>query len=95
MNRRMQDEKIQMLHDKLKVGAKIKYGKEYAEFTGGDVKAGEVITLVDGYFEYDNGLYCETKTAPSIWDEDANEFESIYHMFGNDLQNFLDCEVID
>ena len=77
----------------LVVGAKIKIGKKYAKQIGG-LKAGEVITLVEGTFEYDNGLYDQTQTAPAIWDADAKEFDSIYHLFGNDLEDFMDCKVI-
>jgi len=77
---------------KLVVGTKIKYGKEYAEFSG--VKEGEIIELVEGSFEYDNGLYTENQTAPSVWDENQKDFDSIYHLFGNDLEDFKDCEIV-
>lgn len=77
----------------LKVGSQIKIGKKYAKEIGG-LKAGEVIILIQGYFEYDNGLYCEERTAPSIWREADKDFDSIYHLFGNSLENFMDCEVL-
>lgn len=77
----------------LVVGASIKIGKQYAEEIGG-FKPGEIITLVEGYFERDNGLYDVTETAPSIWDEGAKEFSSIYHLFGNNLENWYDCEIV-
>lgn len=79
---------------KLVVGVSIKMGKRYAKEIGG-FKAGEVITLVEGSFDHDNGLYIEYQTAPSIWDEDAKEFDSIYHLFGNELENFYDCEIVN
>lgn len=77
----------------LTVGTSIKIGAKYAEEIGG-FKAGEIITLVEGYFEYDNGLCTQTQTAPSVWNEDAKEFDSIFHLFGNNLENFMDCEVL-
>lgn len=80
------------LEEKLVVGAKIKIGKLYAEEFGFD--EGQIIELVQGYFEHDNGLYTETQMAPAIWVEDQKEYDSIYHLFGNNLENFLDCEVI-
>ncbi len=80
------------LESKLVVGTKIKYGKQYAEFAG--VNEGEVIELVEGSFEYDNWLYTENQTAPSIWDESQKDFDSIYHLFGNDLEDFMDCEIV-
>lgn len=77
----------------LKVGASIKIGKHYADEIGG-FKPGEIITLIEGHFDYDNGLYTVDQTAPSVWNKDAKEFDSIYHLFGNDLENFFDCEVL-
>jgi hypothetical protein len=81
------------LEELLIVGAVIKIGNRYAKEIGG-LKAGELITLIEGSFEYDNGLYSTMETAPSIWDEATKDFDSIYHLFGNDLENFLDCEII-
>lgn len=77
----------------LVVGASIKIGKQYAEECGG-FEAGQIITLLQGYFERDNGLYDVTETAPSIWDEGSKDFDSIYHLFGNDLENWYDCEIV-
>ena len=68
----------------LVVGAQIRIGGRYVKECGG-FKPGEVITLIEGYFEHDNGLYTETQTAPSIWDKDSEDYDSIYHLFGNDL----------
>lgn len=81
------------LEQQLTVGTQIKIGAEYA--VGRGFEAGEIITLVQGYFEYDNGLYTEEQTAPAIWDEKTQEFDSIYHLFGNDLDDFMDCEIIN
>lgn len=80
------------LEDKLVAGTKIKLGEKYCE--NRDSEPGSIIELVEGYFDYENGLYTETQTAPSIWDENVEEFESIYHLFGNDLDEFEDCEII-
>jgi hypothetical protein len=77
---------------KLEIGTKIKIGDKYAEKYGFD--KGEVITLTEGYFEHDNGLYTETQSCPAIWNEDQNEFDSVFHLFGNDLENFMDCDVV-
>jgi len=79
--------------EQLVVGARIKIGKSYAEKFGG-FNEGEVITLVEGFFDYDNGLYMETQTAPSIWNKEQGEFDSIYHLFGNDIEDFLDCTIL-
>lgn len=76
---------------KLIVGAKVKIGKNYSK--KGRFKTGQVITLIEGLFEYENGLYTEDISAPSIKADD--DFDSIYHLFGNDLEYFADCEVLD
>lgn len=81
-----------MQDSQLQIGTKIKIGKEYANKQG--FKPNEIIELVEGYFDEYNGLYCYTSTAPAIWNEYQNEFDSIYHLFGNKLDNFMDCEII-
>lgn len=81
------------LEKALIVGVKIKIGKNYSEYLGGKLKEGEIIELIEGYFDYDNGLYCETQTTPSIKLE--GDYESIYHLFGNDLEDFMDCEILN
>lgn len=83
-----------MKENKLTVGTRIKIGPEYAAYTD-SFEPGQVITLVEGQFEYDNGLYTEYETAPSVWNEEDNDFDSIYHLFGNELEDFMDCEVLD
>lgn len=80
------------LKDKLKVGVKIKIGVKYA--SGREFEPDEIIELIPGYFEEDNGLYCYTSEAPSIQVEEGGEFDSIYHLFGNDLERFMDCEIV-
>ena len=81
------------LEEKLHVGARVKVGKEYSLKYG--FEANEEIELIEGFFENDNGLYVTTETCPSYWDEKHKDFDSIYHMFGNDLEYFMDCEVIE
>ena len=77
----------------LKVGDKIRIGKEYAN-SHSEFKTGEIIELIKGYFEEENGLYSYTSTAPSIPTPSGDDFDSIYHLFGNNLEDFMDCEVI-
>ena len=88
----LHQQKIEWFEENLIVGAKIKIGKEYSKEYG--FTEGEIIELIEGHFEHDNGLYTEDQTAPSIWDEKQKDFESIYHLFGNEFENFLDCEVV-
>lgn len=81
------------LEEKLVVGAKIKIGQKYAdEIKGFD--AGEVIVLIEGYFEHDNGMYTENQVSPAIWNESTKEFDSTFHLFGNDFEYWYDCEIL-
>jgi hypothetical protein len=43
----------------LKVGYRIKIGNKCAEESCGRFSAGDIITLIEGSFEHDNGLYKE------------------------------------
>lgn len=86
-------DKIEWFEENLIIGTKIKIGKKYSEEYGFD--EGEIIELIEGEFEHDNGLYTETQTCPSIWCEDEKDFDSIYHLFGNHFENFLDCEILN
>jgi hypothetical protein len=83
----------EQFEEKLIVGVKIRFGKQYAKEHY--ATEGKIITLVEGDFEYDNGLYTENQCCPAIWDEGSKEFESIYHLFGNDFENFLDCTIVE
>ena len=76
--------------ENLVIGARIRIGEKRAE--SGYFEEGQIIELIEGHFEYDNGLYTEDQTAPSMWDGD--EFSSIYHMFGNDFENWEDCSIL-
>ncbi|CAM1366201.1 conserved hypothetical protein [Tenacibaculum litopenaei] len=92
----MKNTTIDQLKEKLVVGTKIKIGIKYTKsLRFGNLKAGDVIELIDGEFEYDNGLYTETQSCPSIWNEKSKEFDSIYHLFGNDFENFLDNQILN
>ena len=84
------------IEERLVVGCKIRIGKQYAQYADEHgFKEGEVITLVEGFFEFDNGLYTETQIAPSVYDEALKDFDSIYHLFGNNMEHFLDNEIIE
>ena len=84
--------KIEELKEKLIVGAKVKIGKIYAKEHF--CTEGEILELIEGHFEYDNGLYIEDQIAPAVWNEDEEDFDSIYHLFGNEFEYFYDCEIL-
>lgn len=83
------------LRSKLVVGARIRMGRYFCSY-GDRFHPGEEITLIQGVFDHDNGLYCEQVTAPAILSDESNSdpYDSIYHLFGNRLENFYDCEVL-
>lgn len=84
--------KKKFLEDNLIVGARIKIGPKYAEMFG--FESGEVIELINGHFEYDNGLYTEDQQCPAVYDESLNDYDSIFHLFGNDFEHWLDNEIL-
>lgn len=92
MATKLSDKEIEDFKERLIVGAKIKIGKRYSALFG--LKEGETITLIEGTFENDNGLYTEYQKTPSVWDKSNGEFDSIYHLFGNKFEHFLDCEIL-
>ena len=87
-----QNEQIN-LSDLLVVGAKIKLGKRYCKEHRIPEDEGKIIELITGYFDEDNGLYCYTSECPAI--KNGDDYDSIYHLFGNDFEYFYDCEVLD
>jgi|GEM_PF-6034773 len=46
------------------------------------------------YFEYENGLYVADQEDPSIYDEEEEESHSIYHLFENEFESYMDSELI-
>ena len=63
------EEKQKYFESKLVVGTKIKIGKK---FSGGVLgrnflKENDIITLVEGEFEVENGLCTEIQKCPAIW----------------------------
>lgn len=84
----------EQFEEKLIVGTKIKIGKEYSKHCHNTLKEGQIIELINGSFECENGLYNFIEDAPSIWSEYDEDFDSIYHLFGNDFEYFLDCTIV-
>ena len=80
------------LKGKLNIGTKIIIGANYAK-ENNTFKESQIIELIEGHFEHDNGLYCENQTVPAIWVEKDKDFDSIYHLFENDLSGFMDCRI--
>lgn len=78
----------------MKNGDKIKFGEQYCQENGRMNLLNQTIMLTPQLFEEDNGLYCYQSEAPGIYVAEAEEPDSIYHLFGEDLSETLDCEVI-
>lgn len=74
-------------------GDSVKFGEQWCEENGWEELKGKTIMLSPQYFEEDNGLYTYTTHCLGICDE-VEEPYSIYHLFGNNLENFMDCELI-
>lgn len=84
--------KKEELKEKLVVGAKIRIGRKYSEEHG--FKEGDVIELIEGSLDKKTGLYSYTVRAPYICYGIRKDFDSISHLFGNDLEYFLDCKIL-
>lgn|GEM_PF-4807176 len=75
-------------------GDSVKFGKKWCKEHHSKHLIGKVVMMTPQYFEEDNGLYCSDTECPGMMEEGANEPDSIYHLFGNDFENFMDCELI-
>lgn len=79
---------------KFQGGDSIKFGKRWCKGHNSKHLVNKTIMLTPQYFEEDNGLYCYETECLGIWDEKNEEADSIYHLFGNHLEEFMDCELI-
>lgn len=77
----------------LVAGTKVKIGKEYAKEYG--FPEGEIITLINLEFEFDNDFGGGFEYAPGIMSDPQNEADSIYHLFGNDFECWLDNTIVE
>ena len=75
-------------------GDSIKFGEQYCKAYGREELMDNTVKLTPQYFEEDNGLFTYTSECPGIYDEINEEADSIYHLFGNDFENFMDCVLI-
>ena len=91
------EEKQKYFESKLVVGTKIRIGKKFSEGVLGRnfLKENDIITLVEGEFEVENGLYTENQKCPAIWNPELKEYDSIYHLFGNNFDGWFDCEILN
>ncbi|WP_144509884.1 hypothetical protein [Bacillus sp. FJAT-22090] len=72
----------------------IRFGEQYCEEHHRSHLAGKTVKLTPQYFEEDNGLYCYEVEEPGICEPNSDEPDSIYHLFGNNFENFMDCSLI-
>lgn len=78
---------------KLIVGTKIKIGRKYSEEHG--FKEGEIIELKLLPFEYDSDFGGGIEDCAGVENKHHNDNDSIYHLFGNDFENWLDCKIVE
>lgn len=79
----------EQLSELLIVGTKIKIGKEYSILS--DFNEGDIIELIEGSFDND---FVSDVRCPAIWNDKKKDFDSIYHLFGNYFESFMDCEIL-
>jgi len=76
----------EFLEENLIIGTKIKIGKEYAEYTGKSFQEGQIIELVEGFFEHDqcNDEHIKADEVHKLIDN----YKSVVR--DNKIQNLLD-----
>ncbi|MGP1715571.1 MAG: hypothetical protein ACTS9Y_00195 [Methylophilus sp.] len=82
-----------MLEKLLVDGAVIRIGKQYAE-TSTQFEEGQLITLKSIPFELDDG-FGAVQNSPAVWNETTKEWDSIYHIWDNDLSLWADNSILD
>lgn len=75
-------------------GDSIKFGEKWCKKYKRKDLINKVIKLTPQWFEIDSGLYCYEKECPGIRNKKEQESDSIYHLFGNKLEDFMDCQLI-
>lgn len=79
---------------KINGGDSIKFGIKWCNHYGRKDLLNKTIKLTPQWFEEDNGLYSYDSCCPGIWNEEDEEADSIYHLFGNNLELIMDCKII-
>ncbi len=79
---------------KINIGDKITFGHIYCQKTNRKELLNKTIMITPQTFESYNGLYTYDQECPGICLKDYGEPDSIYHLFGNDLEEFYDCILI-
>lgn len=84
---------------KVDYGDRVAFGDLWCEYKGFDEFVGKTYTMVPVMFECDNGLYAYYVTYPGIRIEEYDVFDedgsfSVYHLFGNDFEDMMDCSVV-
>jgi hypothetical protein len=75
-------------------GDSVKFGEKWCVEHGREDLINQVVKFTPQWFDEDNGLYTYESECPGIYDKENEEADSIYHLFGNHFENFMDCELI-
>ena len=75
-------------------GDSVKFGEKWCKEFKREELTNQIIQFTPQYFEDDNGLYAYTTECPGVFFKGEEEAESIYHLFGNEFEYFMDCELI-
>jgi len=77
-----------------KPGDSIKFGPEWCANCGLEELAGKTIMMQPHLFDYDDDMGGGWEEAPGMMLEGWSDPESIFHLFGNNLDEMMDCEHI-
>lgn len=76
---------------KIEINDVIRIGKEASKVLG--LEEGEKIE-VDHWYEVVNCEDSVIKKVPEIWDDKFEEYKTVEEFFGENCENFLDCEIV-
>lgn len=75
-------------------GDSVKFGEKWCKAHNSEHLIGKTVLMTPQWFEYDDDLGGGTSECPGMFEEGSDESDSIYHLFGNNFEDFMDCELI-
>lgn len=72
-------------------GDSVKFGEKWCVEHNSEHLIGKTIMMTPQWFDYDDDLGGGVTECPGMLEEGSNDPDSIYHLFGNNFENFMDC----
>jgi hypothetical protein len=75
-------------------GDSVKFGEKWCNEHNCDHLIGKTVMMTPQWFDYDDDHGGGVDECPGMVVIDGEDPQSIFHLFGNDFENFMDCEHI-